>query len=450
MAAKRIDWWVWVLAALPAVMAVGQLGRLHPDEVFQYLEPAYQRAFGYGIVAWEWQTGLRNWAIPGLFAYLLKACAAIGIDDPWKRRAVLAVPQFFLHAAMLFSVIRFTARRLDPALARWAALLVGLYMPVLTFAGRTMSESFSTAFLVIGLEFLDRPAAQAKRWLAPLLGGALLGLAVVARYGSAAAIIGPMVWLLVSRRWREFAAASVAGTAVAIALGALDLSTWGDWFHSFRAYYAFNVQSGQAAAQFGAEPIWFYLPFLGYLAPWAWPGFLRWFRHPAERGSLFLAAAVSYLAAITWVPHKEARFLYPALVLLIVAAAPAALQLLARWQKSWPIAVAAALSLAFFPFETPWSPQRPEQFRLEAKAGRDATGFFLIPEGVWGSGGFYWLGKNIPWFTCDFPEDPRFVQAMHTPAFNRVVSWEKHGDAELKAAGFRVLDEQGKATLYAR
>src|ERR1700761_1416113 len=36
------------LAILPACIAVAQLGRLHPDEVYQLLEPGFYRAFGYG------------------------------------------------------------------------------------------------------------------------------------------------------------------------------------------------------------------------------------------------------------------------------------------------------------------------------------------------------------------------------------------------------------------
>ena len=60
---------------------------------------------------------------------------------------------------------------------------------------------------------------------------------------------------------------------------------------------------------------------------------------------------------------------------------------------------------------------RPEQFRLEARAWPAATGLFIIPEGIWGAGGNFWLGKNIPWFTCDFPEDGRFQSAMRDPTY---------------------------------
>ncbi|HEX8537633.1 MAG TPA: mannosyltransferase, partial [Cystobacter sp.] len=51
-------WGVWVgagVALLPALLAVAQLGRIHPDEVYQLLEPAWFRAHGYGVLAWEWR-----------------------------------------------------------------------------------------------------------------------------------------------------------------------------------------------------------------------------------------------------------------------------------------------------------------------------------------------------------------------------------------------------------
>src|SRR5438874_466098 len=78
-----------LMAVAPGALAVLQLGRLHPDEVYQYLEPAYFRVHGYGVAAWEWNVGLRNWAYPLLLAALLRLCTWLGIDHPLAYRAVL-------------------------------------------------------------------------------------------------------------------------------------------------------------------------------------------------------------------------------------------------------------------------------------------------------------------------------------------------------------------------
>lgn len=459
----RTPWLEVLAAALPAALhALVLLGRLHPDEVFQSLEPALHRAFGFGVLAWEWQVGLRNQAVPILFAWLLKGAAALGLDSVMARRTVLELPQYGLHAAMLGAVWRLSARRVGPRLARWCLWLTALYAPVVWFGGRPMSESFSVALLVWAVDLLDGPGPGVPRWQAPAA-GLLLGLSVVARYGSAAVVLPVMGWLLWRRRWTDFALAAAAGLAVALLLGLLDLATWGDWFHSFRAYLDFNLTSGKAAAQFGAQPPWFYLSRLA-LAPWGALGLVLWRWRPGERAWLPLVAGLGYLVVVSATAHKEERFLYPTLVLLSVAGTPALVATLAaRWTAASSRALVAACALgggAFFALPSPWAPQRQEQFQLEVEASHGATGLVLLNEGVWGSGGFFYLGRNIPWFPCDFPEDPRFQAAMADPRFNRGVAWsngdpaERDRDARAEqaflAAGFRLAQRRGQASLFVR
>ncbi|MFZ5470787.1 MAG: glycosyltransferase family 39 protein [Myxococcota bacterium] len=447
--------WVWALvtAAVPALLAVTQLGRIHPDEVYQTLEPAYHRAFGYGILAWEWQSGLRNWAIPLLFSWLLRLCGALGIDHPVTYRTVLEVPQYLLHAWALLAIYRYTARKVDE---RWALLsvpLVGLYAPVLTFAGRTLGESFSTAFLLIALEALDREGGRARDGL---LGGAMLGLSVVARYPSAVVVLAAMGWLLATRRWRMFSFAAVGGLGVALALGALDWATWGKPFHSLEAYLKFNVFSDEAAQRFGRDPASYYLgPLLGLAALWSWPGLVLAAQKLRPRLSLPLICALVYVGAITLTSHKEHRFLYPALVLLALAAAPGLLVGLERLHRidvrSALAALAVAASVAPFFFETALSVQRSDQFRAIVRATRgDATGFLLVGDGIWGAGGHFYLGKHIPWTVADAPHDPGFRLAMSDRRFNRVVTYDGLTLEELKAHGFTETGRIGRATMLAR
>src|SRR5579872_4934988 len=41
---------------------------IHPDEIFQYLEPAWRLLGHDGIVTWEWRYGIRGWFLPTLLA----------------------------------------------------------------------------------------------------------------------------------------------------------------------------------------------------------------------------------------------------------------------------------------------------------------------------------------------------------------------------------------------
>lgn len=441
---------VLAVAAVPAVLAVAQLGRLHPDEVYQTLEPAYFRAHGYGILAWEWKDGIRNWAIPGLFSWLLKLCAALGVGHPLGYRAVLELPQYALHAWMLGRVFRYAERRAGRAGGLLAVMLLGFEGTVLLFAGRTMSESFSTAFLVVAMEALDR-AEEDRR--AGALAGLTLGFAVVARYGSLVLVAAVLVWLAARRRWRSLAAMCLAGGAVAAGLAALDWLTWGKPLQSLLAYTHFNVSSGQAAARFGASQAGFYVPVLLKLLPlWAWPGlWLELRRGPKLPLPLF--AALSYGVAVSATAHKEERFLYPALVLLALCAAPGFARALAAWARPRLRAGVASAALLAGLVPAAFQPDmRADQFRAIVRATRpaDVTGLLIIGDGLWGVGGFFYIGKNIPWLTCDTPADYAFQFALHDRRFNRVVTFEDHALPELQAAGFRMIDRLGRETLLAR
>jgi phosphatidylinositol glycan class B len=458
--ARPVARWLLALlgavALLPAVIAVAQLGRIHPDEVYQALEPAWHRAHGYGVLAWEWRDGLRNWAVPLVISWLLRLADLLGLSHPQAYRALIALPQAALHGWMLLAAYRFTSRRAGQAGGLLATVLLGLYGPVLIFAGRTMSESLSAAFLVVGLEALDRKERLER---AGLLGGLALGLAVVARYGSAVFVAAALVWLVLARRWRVLAFTCLGGLGTALGLGALDWATWGAPFHSFFAYLRFNVLSGGAAQNFGASPPGFYVPVLLSAVPiWLWLmvpyGFELLRRRLTVSLPLFCAAA--YLVAVSATPHKEERFLYPALVLLLLGAAPAlAGWLMAasrpaalRWGGAALVLAATVAPAAFYP------PQdlRGDQFRAIVAATRDehATGLLIVNEGLWGSGGFFYIGKQIPWLTCDWPQDHAFQRAIHDPAFNRVVTFEGRALEELQAAGFRVVRRIGRETILAR
>jgi GPI mannosyltransferase 3 len=446
---------VGVVGLLPAVLAVAQLGRIHPDEVYQFLEPAWFRAHGYGVLAWEWQVGLRNWAGPMVAAGLLKLAEGLGLTHPVAYRALLAVPQAALHGWMLWAAWRFAERRAGPSGGLLTTLLVGLYGPVLVFAGRTLGESLSTAFLVVAMEALDRRERPGR---AGLVAGGALGLAVVARYGSAVVVLAALLWLVGARRWRLLGVTCLAGLGVALGLGALDGATWGRPFHSFFAYMDFNLLSGQAARQFGAAPPSFYLwPFLLAVPAWAWGalplGVLASRRERALSLPGFCAAV--YLVVITATAHKEERFLYPGLVLLVLAAAPPVAAFLlgrAEGRSRWGLgALAVATTLLAGRFYPP-DDLRGDQFRAIVSATRDerARGLLIVNEGLWGAGGFFYIGRNIPWRTCDWPHDEAFQAAMGDARFNRAVSFEGRALTELQAAGFRVVGQVGRETVLAR
>lgn len=457
-----------VIALPPALLAIFQLGRLHPDELFQYLEPALHRSFGFGILAWEWKEGLRNWAIPGVFAGLLSLCRALGIEHPQARRAVLELPQYLLHVWMLHSVYLLCARRVHQGAPLLGPLLVGTYGLVWHFAGRTLGESFSAAFLVLAAERLDlalctdgggSPSARSAS-RAAVAGGLLLGLSVVARYSSAVFVAAMLIWLVFTRRLQLLLRTVLGGSAVALALAGLDYWTWGRPLHSLFAYAQFNLLSDGAAHRFGASGPETYLHCLVWMAPWTLVGVAgELWRRRSGHGSSWVASllwsGLAYVALLMVTPHKEQRFLYPAFVAWAVATLPPTLHIISRIQlKSirWLcVAVLLAAGQASFVALSPFHVQRPAQFRITVKAGSipGASGVIVFGEGLWGSGGSFYLGKDIPW-RISSPRKPGFRALSRNPRFNRAITWNDLGRDDLERAGFQLLHVDGKASLFGR
>ena len=221
-----------------------------------------------------------------------------------------------------------------------------------------------------------------------------------------------------------------------------------------RAWARFNVGSTGAAQRFGAEPPGYYWPFLWSEVPlWVWPSLLLGLAWLRPRLGVAGAMAALVLVALVQTAHKEERFLYPVVVLLVAEAAPGLGALLERLRARWQrVAVALVALLLTGRGEPPSMDLRGDQFRAIVKATRpeEATGLLIVNEGLWGSGGFFYVGKRIPWLTCDFPQDGAFQVAMRDRRFNRVVTFEGRALPELQAAGFKVVGVEGRETILAR
>lgn len=53
-----------------------------PDEYWQTLEVAHKHAFGYGVLTWEWQRGIRSYLYPSVVAALYYLLKLTGLDYP--------------------------------------------------------------------------------------------------------------------------------------------------------------------------------------------------------------------------------------------------------------------------------------------------------------------------------------------------------------------------------
>src|SRR5262245_1332753 len=197
-----------------------------PDEIHQSLEPAHRLVFGYGLVAWEFADGARNWAFPGLVAGLMRTSAALGGDSP---QIYLPVIRFVFVARSLgtalgiYRIVRAWGASEEAAAAGTATW--ALAAPSIYFAHRAMSENAATLAAVWAVAFMLAPRASRRSvWL----GASLLGLSVLFRIQLGVVVIVVLGVLAARRNWRGLLESLAVLSVWALAYGALDPLTWRD------------------------------------------------------------------------------------------------------------------------------------------------------------------------------------------------------------------------------
>ncbi len=441
---------VTLAGALRLRLALTDDGIYWPDEIYQSLEPAHRWVYGYGLVAWEFVRGARNWAFPGLVTGLLGLARAMGLDSPpaylhWVR-GVFAVGGA-LSAWAVYRLARSLGADLLPAAA--AAGAWGWGSVFVYFGHRAMSEGASALFVPWGLALALPHGARLSRVAA---GTVLLGAAVLFRLHNAlfcAALLG--TWIA-QRRWRDARLGAVLFALAALGLGLLDRITWGHWFHSTLEYLRFNLLEGKAA-QWGTSGPAYYLRVLTTSMPLLSFGLIALGAMGLHKAPALGAAFLLFFLAHAVVPHKELRFLLPALPLLCALAALGASALQPpglRYAASGVLLLFAAISALRAPKLTfgdlgQYEGIKPgasayDDFgsvnRLLSAAGREPDLCGVKVEGVhlaW-TGGYTYLHRPVPLYGGNGP--PR-----HSGHYLHVVApraWSQ---------GARVLAQDGDFAL---
>ncbi|WNG39835.1 mannosyltransferase [Archangium violaceum] len=438
------------LAVLVAALA---RGRVHPDEVFQYLEPAHGLVFGYRVVAWEWVDGLRNWAVPGVLAGLLALCRALGLEHPWAMMGVVWCACASVQAVGTLLLFRLVEERDGREAALLAAGVHATWGGFLIYAARPLGDVLSVVPLLGALLWAcrarDRDGALAGLWC-----GVLLGVAFVIRYPSAVFGVPITVSLVWARRWRSFAGFSVGAGVVLLGLGVLDWLTWGTPWASAWNYFHFNISSGSSASQFGRQPAWWYAPILAGMAPLL----LVWhFARGLARRELLVGAFVFYLGVLCVLGHKEARFLVPLLPLFVaLAAGPAArdlAQLASRRAVGGVLLGLYVLSSALAATVTLPFGLRAGVIDGTVVAGRDAalTGLVIAGPPEWNTGGRFYLHRDVPVFVGAGHSEAEVRERLADARFSHaLVEGKAVGEDTLRATGF-CLERRGRgAALWKR
>jgi hypothetical protein len=217
-----------------------------------------------------------------------------------------------------------------------AGLIVGGTMSVwyqcVYYGPRTLTGVIGAHLLVGGIWLMvEAMRRQSRPWF--IAGGAVLGAVVAVRLhlAPAVAVIGLIACCWYRRRWLW---ALTAGAAAVLLAGLVDWWTWGAPFYSFYQNIYMNVVK-DVAASYGTQPVYWY----GYAVLRRWYGLAFVIGGLAllsvRRQPMLLLAALVIVASHSLIGHKEYRFIYPGLVLLVMAAALGLARLIQNQMLDW-------------------------------------------------------------------------------------------------------------------
>lgn len=288
-----------------------------PDEIFQTLEQAHRLVFGFGSVPWEFQYGTRSWLLPGILAGLMRVGAWIGGGEPVYYLAIIHGALAALSAGACACAYLWGRRFYGSWGGIIAAAVPVLWPDNVYFGARTLFECVAAPLLVIGI-YLIEPGYRVESKCRLAVAGALLGLAVAVRLQVAPAVAAVLLWMAFRAPLRQVLLIGAGMVGALLASGGLDAATWGYPFASMWRNLDYNLWLG-VSSSFGDHPWYFYPYWLLYY----WNVFVVVIPllalYGASRVPSAILATVAIIFAHSLIPHKELRFIYPAILLLTIA-----------------------------------------------------------------------------------------------------------------------------------
>lgn len=311
MAVKPYRLWlagILVLAlALRLFVTATQTYVVYLDEIFQYLEQGHRLAFGSGIKPWEYFDGIRSWLLPGLIAGVMRAASAFG-DDPMLYVAAVKTLLALMSLAVVYVGFRYGNQHNGLRGAVVTGLVCAVWFELIYFSPAVLTEVLAAHFALCAVYLGEERNASARRLI---LSGVLFGLAAYLRVQYAPAMLAAVFW---QHRliWRHYHCLIVGALFVVLPLGVLDALTWGTPFQSIWLNLIRNSVQG-VSSSWSVQPWPFYLQFEAQVWQFALP-FLVFAILGARQAMALALMATAVLVTHSFVPHKEYRFIYLALV----------------------------------------------------------------------------------------------------------------------------------------
>lgn len=335
---------------LAAVLRVGSylmFPNIHyADEIFQHLEPAYRLWTGEGVVTWEWREGIRSWFLPGVIAFIMRL-GSLAPESPSVYLSAVAF-SFALYSTWIVYLGFRAADRLggtDAAII--TGLLCAIWPDLVYFGPKTLGEVAAAPMLLAAACFsVTLNSCSKTRMTGPIVAiGALCGAVFCLRFHLAPVLLLIAAWTC-RRDIRGCWAPFVFGASLPLVpFGLLDWWSLGTPFQSIWKNFYLNIVTARSAEFGTAGPFW-YLKQL--LLSWRFAAvpLLLCFALGIKKAPLFALCAFTIVLTFSFIPHKEMRFVFPAIPFIVIVSGVGTLSLLRLVREAsrshWPLGVKSA------------------------------------------------------------------------------------------------------------
>jgi hypothetical protein len=303
-----------------------------PDEIFQTLEPAHRLAFGNGIVTWEFRDGIRSWVLPVILAGIMRLTACLGEGSTGYLMGI----NIFLSLLSLSNILvaYLWGKKVGGTItALTCAGICAIWFEFIYFSPKAFTEVIATHFLLPGIYLgLHKNSFQLRKRL--FLSGCLLGISLALRIHLLPCIAFVLIYIC-RKDWQQKWLPMIAGIfAPILVFGTVDAFTWSYPFQSFWLNIWVNLVEGKSKL-YGVSPWYEYFIFL--LKSWSWLflPIMILVLIGSRRLPILAWSALIIILSHSFLAHKEYRFIYPALSMLMILAGIGTAELVLNLSRKW-------------------------------------------------------------------------------------------------------------------
>jgi len=297
------------------IVCITAIGIYHPDQHFQIVEFSSHQLHKANAAAnvWEFSAQIRSTLQVYLFSAWYEGCSWRGIYDPYVQLELLRIV-FGLTLFVFFNAITLFYFRDGDRRILYLVLLLLNFTWILPYTRTLYSSEMLSSLLFFGAMFWYENGR--RQWWLALVTGFLFALAFYARFQTAFAMLGFVVWMVwPAKQWRQGWLLAL-GFLVGVGLNTvLDHWFYHQWVFTPYAYFKVNILEGKAASMGTSS----FLVYVGVLVAMALTPPLSIFLLFAgfrasvlERyGQPLVFSVICFILCHCLVAHKEERFLFP-------------------------------------------------------------------------------------------------------------------------------------------